>query len=180
MFEDEHPARRAALLSREYVHSKNREGWLGLYAENAIIEDPIGVSVIDPAGKGHRGPAAREAFWDNFIAPANIHIDILDSYAAGNEVANHVVLTVTIELGEGKAMQQKLSYKPGERDMVVLFHEFNHLVTYLIEPDFSYPIWLNEGMAEYFSEPYPARAAVQVAALPKGVDVEADAILSLP
>ncbi|MEE4144591.1 MAG: nuclear transport factor 2 family protein [Halieaceae bacterium] len=108
MFEDEHPARRAALLSREYVHSKNREGWLGLYAENAIIEDPIGVSVIDPEGKGHRGPAAREAFWDNFIAPANIHIDILDSYAAGNEVANHVVLTVTIDLGEGKAMQQKV------------------------------------------------------------------------
>ena len=39
---------------------------------------------------------------------------------------------------------------------------------------------VNDVMAEYFSEPYPARAAVQVAALPKGVDVEADAILSLP
>ena len=38
---------------------------------------------------------------------------------------------------------------------------------------------VNEVMAEYFDEPYPARAAVQVAALPKGVDVEADAILSL-
>lgn len=39
---------------------------------------------------------------------------------------------------------------------------------------------VNDVMAEYFNEPYPARAAVQVAALPKGVDVEADAILSLP
>jgi reactive intermediate/imine deaminase len=38
---------------------------------------------------------------------------------------------------------------------------------------------VNEVMAEYFAEPYPARAAVQVAALPKGVDIEADAILSL-
>ncbi len=36
---------------------------------------------------------------------------------------------------------------------------------------------VNEVMAEHFREPYPARAAVQVAALPKGVDVEADAIL---
>ena len=86
MFENEHPARRAALLSREYVHSKNRQGWLDLYAQDAIIEDPIGPSPIDPEGNGHRGPAAREAFWDNFIAPASIHIDILDSYAAGNEV----------------------------------------------------------------------------------------------
>ena len=108
MFETEHPARRAALLSREYVHSKNREGWLGLYARDAIIEDPIGVSPIDPEGKGHRGQAAREAFWDNFIAPANISIDILDSYAAGNEVANHVIISVSIDMGEGKALQQKV------------------------------------------------------------------------
>jgi hypothetical protein len=118
MPENEHPARRAALLSREYVHSKNREGWLGLYAEEAIIEDPIGVSPIDPEGKGHRGPAAREAFWDNFIAPANINIDILDSYAAGMEVANHVVISVGVDLGEGKALQQKvhgvITYKVNE------------------------------------------------------------------
>lgn len=38
---------------------------------------------------------------------------------------------------------------------------------------------VNAVMAEYCKEPYPARAAVQVAALPKGVDVEADAILAL-
>lgn len=38
---------------------------------------------------------------------------------------------------------------------------------------------VNEVMAEYCDEPYPARAAVEVSALPKGVDVEADAILAL-
>ncbi len=38
---------------------------------------------------------------------------------------------------------------------------------------------VNSVMAEYFDEPYPARAAVGVASLPKGVDVEADAILAL-
>lgn len=36
---------------------------------------------------------------------------------------------------------------------------------------------LNEIMAQYFSQPYPARAAIQAAALPKGARVEADAIL---
>jgi steroid Delta-isomerase len=107
MFENEHPARRAALLSREYVHNKNKEAWLELYAHDGIIEDPIGPSPIDPEGKGHRGPAAREAFWDNFIAPANIHIDILDSYAAGNEVANHAVINVTMDAGPGRILQQK-------------------------------------------------------------------------
>ncbi len=38
---------------------------------------------------------------------------------------------------------------------------------------------LNKIMAEYFSEPYPARAAVQVAALPKGAQVEMDCIVEL-
>ena len=37
---------------------------------------------------------------------------------------------------------------------------------------------LNEVMAEYVAEPYPARAAVQVSALPKGARIEIDAILS--
>lgn len=36
---------------------------------------------------------------------------------------------------------------------------------------------VNEVMVEYFDEPYPARAAVGVAALPKGARLEADAIL---
>lgn len=38
---------------------------------------------------------------------------------------------------------------------------------------------VNQIMAEYFAEPYPARAAVGVAALPKGAEVEMDAVLAL-
>jgi len=36
---------------------------------------------------------------------------------------------------------------------------------------------VNEVMAEYFAEPYPARAAIGVAQLPKGAAVEMDAVL---
>jgi reactive intermediate/imine deaminase len=39
---------------------------------------------------------------------------------------------------------------------------------------------VNAIMGQYFTTPYPARAAVQVAALPKGVSVEMDAILARP
>ena len=38
---------------------------------------------------------------------------------------------------------------------------------------------VNQVMAEYFQQPYPARAAISVAALPKGTDVEMDAIMEL-
>ena len=38
---------------------------------------------------------------------------------------------------------------------------------------------VNEVMEEFFTQPYPARAAVQISALPKGVEVEADAVMVL-
>lgn len=38
---------------------------------------------------------------------------------------------------------------------------------------------VNQVMAEYFQQPYPARAAVGVAALPKGAAVEMDAVMVL-
>lgn len=39
---------------------------------------------------------------------------------------------------------------------------------------------VNEVMSQYFKEPYPARAAIGVAELPKGSQVEIDGILELP
>lgn len=45
--------------------------------------------------------------------------------------------------------------------------------------DLSHFPLVNRIMAEYFQEPYPARAAVGVAALPRGVSVEMDGILEL-
>lgn len=81
------------------VESGDKEAWLGLFADDAVIEDPIGVSALDPEGKGHRGPAAIEAFWDANIAGRRFRFDIERSHAAGNEVAN--VGTITTEFDDG-------------------------------------------------------------------------------
>ncbi|KAB2924325.1 MAG: RidA family protein [Candidatus Contendobacter sp.] len=45
--------------------------------------------------------------------------------------------------------------------------------------DLSHFALVNQVMAEYFQEPYPARAAIGVAALPRGAWVEMDAVLVL-
>ena len=45
--------------------------------------------------------------------------------------------------------------------------------------DLSHFPLVNEVMADYFSEPYPARAAIGVAELPKGAAVEMDAVVVL-
>ncbi len=43
--------------------------------------------------------------------------------------------------------------------------------------DLSHFALVNQVMADYFQEPFPARAAVGVAALPKGAQVEMDAVM---
>jgi reactive intermediate/imine deaminase len=39
---------------------------------------------------------------------------------------------------------------------------------------------VNKIMSQYFNEPYPARAAIEISKLPKGVDIEIDGIMELP
>lgn len=51
------------------------------------------------------------------------------------------------------------------------------LTVYLVDLN-EFPV-VNEVMGEYFEKPYPARAAIGVASLPKGVGVEVEAILAL-
>jgi len=59
----------------------------------------------------------------------------------------------------------------GELDQIV------KLTVYLTDLDNFATV--NSVMADYFQEPYPARAALGVAALPKGADIEAEAILAV-
>jgi hypothetical protein len=94
-----HTAREMALKSREYVHTHNKAQWLAMFAEDAIIQDPIGPSYLDPAGKGFSTPQEREAFWDNNIAHSNINITVRESYSVGNECANllHLVIEFTYD-----------------------------------------------------------------------------------
>ena len=94
-----HPARDTAMRSMQAVEAGDRETWLGLFADDAVVEDPIGPSAFDPEGKGHRGADAIAAFWDNVISQAPVRFAIRESYAAGNECAN--VGTVSIHLPDG-------------------------------------------------------------------------------
>ncbi|MBL1076306.1 nuclear transport factor 2 family protein [Nocardia sp. 2] len=83
----EHPARRAGLASQAAVRAKRKDEWLALFAADARVEDPIGVSPYDPVGGGHLGHAAIAAFWDMAIANSVIDFRFTDSFACGDEVA---------------------------------------------------------------------------------------------
>ncbi len=84
----DHPARLAGAASQAAVRARDKEAWLDLFAPDGIVEDPIGPSVFDPEGRGHRGREAIAAFWDRAIAQTeSIEFVFTDSFACGNEIA---------------------------------------------------------------------------------------------
>jgi steroid delta-isomerase len=98
--ETEHPARTASRRSMSAVCRGARDEWVALFAPDAVIEDPIGPSPLDPTGEGHHGTAAIAAFWDRTIASAErFEFAIEDSFAAGDEVANIGTITAFLPGG---------------------------------------------------------------------------------
>jgi len=96
----ENPARRASQRSYDAVGRKAKDEWLALFAENAVLEDPVGPSFFDPEGKGHHGREGLSAFWDNVIAPVKrFRFTVKDSFANGPNCAN--VATFSTEMADG-------------------------------------------------------------------------------
>ncbi|BBZ11853.1 nuclear transport factor 2 family protein [Mycobacterium branderi] len=89
-------AHEAGKRSRDAVMARDKDAWLAVFADDAIVEDPIGPSQFDPEGKGHRGRDAISAFWDKAIAPTDkIEFNFVDTFQCGNEEANvgNIVIT---------------------------------------------------------------------------------------
>jgi ketosteroid isomerase-like protein len=98
-------ARELGIRSRAAVHARDRDGWLDLFADDALVQDPIGPSPFDPEGKGHYGKEAIAAFYDNVIAPSEaIDFEITQSYLAGEEVADVGIIRTTIAGGTHQAV----------------------------------------------------------------------------
>ena len=96
-------AQEASKNSAKNVMGKNRDGWLALFADDAVLMDPVGESPLDPTGLGHRGKEAIAAFYDNVIAMGNITMEVLYSHPAGDECAN--VVKLTNDMGHGMVIK---------------------------------------------------------------------------
>jgi steroid Delta-isomerase len=97
---EECSARDLARRSQAAVKAKDRAGWLSLFAADAVVQDPIGPSPLDPGGAGHRGLEAIAAFYDAVIAPNDsITFEIEDSYLCGDEVADVGVIRTVLPGG---------------------------------------------------------------------------------
>ncbi|MEM9188751.1 MAG: nuclear transport factor 2 family protein [Myxococcota bacterium] len=83
------------------VMRKDREAWLNCFSDEAILQDPVGGSPLDPEGKGLVGREALGRFWDAVVAPAGrVRFDVREEHTSGSSVAR--VATVHIELGNAE------------------------------------------------------------------------------
>ena len=120
----EHPARAAARRSMEAVHRKDRQAWLDNFADDAVVEDPVGPSPFDPEGRGHRGKQAIAAFWDRLIGPNRVLFDIRESYAGGAEVANVGTITTVLPHGAAMVVNGVFSYRVDAAGKVMALRAF--------------------------------------------------------
>jgi hypothetical protein len=93
-------------------------------AEDVCIEDPIGVSPLDPVGKGQCGKQAVAAFWDRHIAPSTIRIEPQRSFTAGQESAHLLTLTTTFPNGGSMAVTGIFTYRVNDAGQLISLRGF--------------------------------------------------------
>jgi ketosteroid isomerase-like protein len=102
-----------------------KEEWLALFAEDGVVEDPVGVSMFDPTGDGHHGRDGIAAFWDMTIAHVErFSFDIRDSFAAGDEVANVGTITTFLPGGSVVDTEGVFVYRVNEDGLIVSMRAF--------------------------------------------------------
>jgi steroid delta-isomerase len=85
---ENHPAVLAGRRSREAVEARDKEAWLANFAADGSVEDPVGPSMFDEDGVGHRGADGLSAFWDKTIGTTEKLEFLFDKEViCGNEVA---------------------------------------------------------------------------------------------
>ena len=97
----QHLAVEANKNSIKYAMAGDKEAWLALYADDAVVADPVGKSPMDPTGEGHRGKAAIEKFWDTVIGPSNLDIRVDKRWTSGDYCCC-VAQVARNDLGDGK------------------------------------------------------------------------------
>ena len=97
----ENLACRANRLSISNTMAGNKDAWLALFAEDAVIHDPVGPSMHDPEGKGFQGAERIAEFWDTMIATGDLTIIPHRRFPAGEHHAA-VNMTAVNRIGDIK------------------------------------------------------------------------------
>lgn len=108
---EQNPALIAARDSWRCVQARDKAGWLDLMADEIVMEDPIGLAVTNPDGRGVRGREAVSAFWDRHMATSKIQIETHRSFEAGLESAHLMTLSTSFANGVSTRVTGIFTYR---------------------------------------------------------------------
>ncbi len=94
------PARRTSIESMKRAMEGDAQGWLELFADDAVVQDPYGSSPMDPSGRGRVGKKEIEEFSAIYIKPDAIRFQIRQTITAGDAVVN--VGTIFVRWPDGR------------------------------------------------------------------------------
>lgn len=100
--------------SPAYVGAHDKAGWLGIFASEHVIEDPVGSRPVRSAE-----PDALDRFWDTFIAPNQIEFEVLHDWVNDMEVVRDVTIVTTLRPGVVVRTPAHLVYETTYEDGVL-------------------------------------------------------------
>ncbi len=128
--DDDRSARAASLRSRAAVQAGDKDAWLAIFADDAVVQDPVGVSMFDATGEGHRGKDGIAKFWDDVVSMNPVQMGIISSAAGGDEVANYITITTSFPDGGSMSGEMVAIYKvnaDGQVESLRAFWEMDQL-----------------------------------------------------
>jgi steroid delta-isomerase len=120
--DDLQPGHSAGLESFRLISAGHREAWIDLFADDCLFEDPVGVSPLDPEGKGHR-KSELGRFWDKSIGRGDMNIVCKIAKPIGNECA--FLVDATNNLPEGSLeVEAIVFYRVNDEGKIVSVRAF--------------------------------------------------------
>jgi steroid delta-isomerase len=114
-----------AIASLAALKAGDRQGWLDLYEDDALLENPVGPSQFDPLGKGRKGKEAIAGFWDTFRAQQDaFDFEIHRAKLCGNELAAYLTLHITQRGGQRVALEAIDIYRRSPNGKIASLRSF--------------------------------------------------------
>ena len=134
----EHPALLASHASWAAVQAHDKEGWLALMHDDVCMEDPIGKAITNPTGEGVKGKAAVAEFYDKNIGPAQVRVEVHESFpsASPQEAAHILSLHTTLSNGVVSHVRGVFTYRTDEAGLITNLRGFWYMgVMQFEQPD---------------------------------------------
>ena len=120
-----HPAISAHLKSIHCAQNGDEANWLALFADDAILHDPVGPSPHDPTGEGFCGKERLAEFWDSMIGPSNTRIVSHQQIASGtNDCACLATATNTLSGDLTIRIEMIVAYQVNDAGLITSLRAF--------------------------------------------------------